>query len=143
MTREQIFHEALEEIANPIAVAQRRAAAEGKRLDGMACAAMARDPGYLSTTAQDALDKARKLPQAMPSPRVVALHSLIQLHQAAACFQDAHLGQNSLMLRFQYEAQNGFEALGLNGFAAAWDEAVTKAGVAEPGACDEIGEPDA
>lgn len=62
MTREQILHEALEEIANPIAVMQRRAAAEGKRLDGMGCVALSRDPGYLSTLAQDALDKVRKLP---------------------------------------------------------------------------------
>ena len=62
MTREQIFHEALEEIANPIAVVQRRAAAEGKRRDGMGCVALAKDPGHLSTLAQNALDKARKLP---------------------------------------------------------------------------------
>lgn len=61
-TRERILTEALEEIANPIAVAQRRAAAEGKRLDGMGCVALAKDPGYLSTLAQDALDKARKMP---------------------------------------------------------------------------------
>lgn len=62
MTREQILHEALEEIANPIAAMQRRAAAEGKRLDGMGCVALSKDPGYLITLAQDALDKARKLP---------------------------------------------------------------------------------
>lgn len=61
LTREQILYEALEDIANPIAVAQRRAAAEGKRLDGMGCVALAKDPGCLSTLAQDALDKARKL----------------------------------------------------------------------------------
>ena len=62
MTREQILHEALEEIANPIAAMQRRAAAEGKRLDGMGCVALSKDPGYLSTLAQDALDMAEKMP---------------------------------------------------------------------------------
>ena len=61
MAREQILHEALEEIANPIAAMQRRAAAEGKRLDGMGCVALSKDPGYLSTLAQGAIDKARKL----------------------------------------------------------------------------------
>jgi hypothetical protein len=49
---------ALEEIANPIAAMQRRAAQEGHALNGPAAIALSDDPAHLKSIARAALSKA-------------------------------------------------------------------------------------
>ncbi len=55
MTGQDAFREALEEIVNPIAAMQRRAEAEGAKIDGIMANVLARDPEYLKGIARAAL----------------------------------------------------------------------------------------
>lgn len=54
--------------------------------------------------------------------RRVAVEALFYLHSLAEIIGDASTGQNSLQLRYQYLAHQGFAVLGLSGFDAARKE---------------------
>ena len=55
LTGRDAFREALEEIVNPIAAMQRKAEAEGAKIDGMMANALSRNPEYLKGIASAAL----------------------------------------------------------------------------------------
>ena len=68
------------------------------------------------------------------SARAVALQALIQLHDLAEFFDDEALGQSSTRLRYQFQAHEGFETLGLDGIDAARAELRAAAEPADPDA---------
>jgi hypothetical protein len=74
MTREDIYREALEEIAAPISAMKRRAEAKGEKLDGIVAKALSRDLDYLQSIAMRAFDAADELeaPTALELKHTVA-----------------------------------------------------------------------